>query len=319
MPMEVSNANRSSSRRIKEPTLSYFLYVWRMTDVESKSIRHVSTKVELSSSARYILPIVCNSRTFSGNRDCLKRYSKGFVVITDDDVAGVLDTETSRLEHIELPKTGNGIVSASCHENGLTLAYTESQGKKSANDLYVSRMSFGQYPSLLEPRTWKLDIEDGATLLHVTCSKEKVVVVLSNGTILVYDIPENSNSDTLSPLFSRRLRMDSVSGQKKGKKRGAAGASGLDGELRVFIDSFSRAFICRHDDKSLLKIVTIDLLYGGILWVGCIERNGPNELVTQVCSDWYMCHDARFLRSASEIRISHCYMEDTLSHCRAIA
>ena len=59
MPMEVSNANRSSSRRKKEPTLSYFLYVWRMTDVESKSIRHVSTKVELSSSARYILPIVC--------------------------------------------------------------------------------------------------------------------------------------------------------------------------------------------------------------------------------------------------------------------
>jgi len=223
------------------------------------------------------------------------------------------------LEPIELPAAGNNILSATCHENGITLVYSVSQGKKKTSNVYISRLSFGQYPSLRDSGRWKLNIDDEASLLQVTCSHDKAVLVFSNGAIVVYSIPYTSIGDILSPLFSRRLQIYSSPGQQKGKKRGVAGASGLDGELRVFIDSFSRAFICRHDDKSLLKLAAIDLLYGSILWVGCIERNGSDEVVTQVCSCSGICNDARFLRSASEISMSHIFMEDTLSHCRAIA
>ena len=218
VPMEAPTIHRSSSRRKQQDSLSHFLYVWKMSDVESKSVRHVSTKVELSSSVSHLVPLVCNARTFAGNRECLKRYSKGFLVITDDGIASFLDTETSKLEPIDLPAAGNNILTAVCHDNGITLVYSASQGKKKTSDIYISRLSFGQYPSLRDSGRWKLNIDDAASLLQVTCSHDKAVLVFSNGTILVYTIPHTSNSDTLSPLFSRRLQMDSTPGHQIGKK-----------------------------------------------------------------------------------------------------
>lgn len=287
IPMHMSVTNRSSSRRKKQEVAS-FLYCWRIKDTESKNIRHVSTKVELSSSVSHILPLVCNPRTFTGDQQSLKQYSKGFLVITEDGVANVLNTETSSLEPVDLPSTGNGILSVDCHENGVALAYTMSEGKKKNNVLHVSHLSFGEYPSLRLTGTWSLNVDEAreGSLVKVTCHKDRAVAVFSNGTVLVYEIPDSSSrdDDTISPLFWRRLRLDSSIGHTKGKKRGVAGAPGLDGDLRVFIDSFSRAFICRHDDKSLVKIVTMDLLYGSILWVGCVDRDSSRELVSQVCS-----------------------------------
>lgn len=283
VPMRARSVDKPSTRRTKQDVSSDFLYVWNMSNVESKNIRHVSTKVELSSSVGLILPLVCHARTFVGDRHCLKTFSKGFLVLTEDGIVNVLNTETSRLEAIDLPHVGNGILSADCHENGVTLLYSAPQGKKKKNDLYIERLSFGEYPSLHRKGTWKLNIEGDASPLRVTCKNNKAVLVFSNGTVLVYDIPDISSDDTLSPLFSRRLQLDSSAGQQKGKKRGGAGAPSLDGDLRVFIDSFSRAFICRHDDKYLLKIATLDLLYGSILWVGSVERNSPKDVVSQVC------------------------------------
>lgn len=320
VPMRVRSVDKPSSRRTKQDISSHFLYVWNMSDVESKNIRHVSTKVEIASSVRLIMPLVFHARTFVGDRECLKTYSKGFLVLTEDGIVSVLNTETSRLEAIDLPQAVNGILSADCRDNGVTLVYSAPQGKKTKNEIYIERLFFGEYPSLHRTGIWKLNIEDDASPLRVTCKNNKAVVVFSNGTVLVYDIPDVSSDDTLSPLFSRRLHLDSSAGQQKGKKRSGAGAPSLDGDLRVFIDSFSRAFICRHDDKSLVKIATLDLLYGSILWVGSVERNSPNDVVSQVCMTILI--SLRW-RTVLKICLRDFYIsfnvEDTLSHCRAIA
>lgn len=301
IPMHVSESCATSTRRSKKTSSSVqsFLYVWSMADVDSKNIRHVSTKVELSSSVRHVLPLVCNAKKIAGDRQSLKKYSSGFLVITNDGEAYILDTETSTLHGVDLPTGSTKILSASCNENGFDLAYTVQHGKTNDTNIFIATFTLAEYPSVRLMRIWRLDTDeaqDGA-LMSIECRNRRAIALFSNGLTLIYHTEEmvttvSEDSKLLMPVCVRHLRLDSVGAQPKGRKRGHTGFPTLDGDLKVSIDNFSRAFIFRHDHKSLIKIITVDLLYGSILWSGCIERETSAELISQVCvGQRFICHE----------------------------
>jgi len=57
---------------------------------------------------------------------------------------------------------------------------------------------------------------------------------------------------------------------KRGATTGDPGSS-----LSVFVDGHSRGYIVRSD-KGLSRVVVLDLLYGSVLWAGCVRGcDGP--------------------------------------------
>lgn len=276
VPMTRSSSfgDEKKSRRTKaasESAASDFLYVWTVENVDSKTIKHISSKVDLSATVSNVLPVRCHYRNIRGDMSLNRKYCSSFIVLSSDGGVSLLDGESGAFEKNVGTVACDSVLDSSCNDNSLLVVYRKlNGGKKKQVQIWVSQYRLNEYPSLDACVCCQLDLGDNTadSVVDVACRGNSVVVMFENGSFLVYNVCEGKSE--LSPSLERHLKTN-ASG-KQGKKRAAAGATSSSGTRSVFIDPHSRAFIIEDSGKTKTRVVCIDLLYGSVLLATCVER-----------------------------------------------
>jgi hypothetical protein len=279
----VGDETKSRPKKVSSKSASSdFLYVWTVENMDSKTIKHISSKVDLSATVSNILPVRCHYRKIRGDMSLNRKYCSSFIVLSSDGGVSLLDGESGAFEKNVVKVACDSVLDSICEDNSLLMVYKKlSGGKRNQEEIWVSQYRLSEYPSLDASACCKLDLGDHAadSIVDVACRGNSVAVMFENGIFSVYNVSEGKLQ--LSPVLERHLKTNATGSQAK--KRPAAGATSSTGSRSVSIDSHSRAFIIEDAGKAKIRVVCIDLLYGSVLLATCVEReHGAGQAVREV-------------------------------------
>lgn len=296
----------------------YFVYLWSIEDVESKSIRHVSKKVEVAAEVAFVVPVECPRR---------KSQSRGFYIVLDNGTILLMDTDTGRVEEVcgDSPASGNQVLFASSVADGLLIVHQEKSSKSKSNGICrVSKIMFFSFPSMEVEGTYRLLLKDNSVSVGgIACDNGKRVSIVSpTGDLMVYNLPSSLKQSVeemvLEPSVTRTLASSRAEEASLKKKRQHDGK--VNSECRIFMDRMSRIYVLQNINVDTAKLHIFDAQYGSVLWSGRVDKeNRSGEPVTQVCLIVFCFASihAQFLKICLRVS-SHSIMEDILSHCCAI-
>jgi len=273
-----SRATKSGPKKINksEKGSQAFLYVWRLRDIESKNVAHVSTRVDLQHKAASVTPLKVIKRNLRGDAQLNSAYFGGFVVVLETGELMILDTSTCELHSTgcDVELLSNKVLSTSCVNNQVRVVHSKEKGQVS-----VSTFSLREYPCL--------ELEQSC-ILHgcspedrIACQGDRVVSASSGGNILAYKLSDGVSVD-LQPMLRRQIMLGRSGGRSsKGSKRSYSSSEPANShELCALIDSSSRGFFVRSE-KGCSHVAVIDLVYGSVLWAGALRHEGDGS-ATQV-------------------------------------
>ncbi|KAI8103661.1 hypothetical protein M9435_004995 [Picochlorum sp. BPE23] len=256
----------------------YFLYVWNVEDVESKSIRHVSKKVEVAAEVAFVVPVACPRK---------RSQSRGFYIVLDDGNVLLMDSDTGRVEDVcrDSPVVGKTILFASCVPDGLVIVHEEKTSKqKPQSTCRVSKILFTSYPKMEVEGTCRLSLnENSVGGIACDCGK-RVSIVSPSGEFMVYNLPISLNGISedlvIEPSVTRTLVNASAGETSLKKKRQQEGK--VNSEFRVFMDGVSRIYVLQNVNVDTMRLHIIDAQYGSVLWSGTVDKEiRSGEPVTQ--------------------------------------
>eukprot|EP00889_Picochlorum_renovo_P003131 jgi/Picre1/30161/NNA_005530.t1 len=208
----------------------YFLYVWNVEDVESKSIRHVSKKVEVAAEVAFVVPVACPRK---------RSQSRGFYIVLDDGNVLLMD-------------------------NGLVIVHEEKTSKPQST-CRVSKILFTSYPKMEVEGTCRLSLNENS-VGGIACDNGKRVSIVSpSGEFMVYNLPSSLNGISedlvIEPSVTRTLVNASAGETSLKKKRQQEGK--VNSEFRVFMDGMSRIYVLQN--VNVRRAVTQAIFYGEAL------------------------------------------------------
>ena len=282
-----------------------FLYVWSVEDVESKSIRHVSKRVEVAAEVAFVVPVECPRK---------RSQSRGFHIVLDNGNILLMDSDTGRVEDVcsDSPVVGNKILLATSVADGLVIVHEEKSSKNKPHSTYrVSRFIFSSYPNMEVEGTCHLSLNENSVGGIACDSGKRVSIVSPSGDLMVYSLPSSlrgiSEDLVIEPSVTRTLANAPAGEASLKKKRQQEGK--VNSEFRVFMDGVSRIYVVQNMNVDIMRLHTFDAQYGSVLWSGILEKEiRSGEPVTQVCVTLWpfvflVCMHS-FLRSASEFHLT---------------
>lgn len=294
----------------------YFLYVWNVEDVESKSIRHVSKRIEVAAEVAFVVPVACPRK---------RSQSRGFYIVLDNGDVLLMDSDTGRVEDVcrDSPVVGKTILFASSVADGLVIVHEEKTSKqKPQSTCRVSKILFTSYPKMEVEGTCRLSLNENSVGGIACDSGKRVSIVSPSGEFMVYNLPSSlegiSEDLVIEPSVTRTLANASAGETSLKKKRQQEGK--VNSEFRVFMDGVSRIYVLQNVNVDIMRLHIFDAQYGSVLWSGTVDKEiRSGEPVTQVCLMFFCvpCMYAQFLKICLRVP-SRRIMEDILSHCCAI-
>ncbi|KAI8103129.1 hypothetical protein M9434_005914 [Picochlorum sp. BPE23] len=255
-----------------------FLYVWNVEDVESKSIRHVSKKVEVAAEVAFVVPVACPRK---------RSQSRGFYIVLDNGNVLLMDSDTGRVEDVcrDSPVVGKTILFASCVPDGLVIVHEEKTSKqKPQSTCRVSKILFTSYPKMEVEGTCRLSLNENSVGGIACDSGKRVSIVSPSGEFMVYNLPISLNGISedlvIEPSVTRTLVNASAGETSLKKKRQQEGK--VNSEFRVFMDGVSRIYVLQNVNVDTMRLHIIDAQYGSVLWSGTVDKEiRSGEPVTQ--------------------------------------
>jgi len=256
----------------------YFLYVWNVEDVESKSIRHVSKRVEVAAEVAFVVPVACPRK---------RSQSRGFYIVLDNGNVLLMDSDTGRVEDVwrDSPVVGKTILFASCVADGLVIVHEEKTSKqKPQSTCRVSKILFTSYPNMEVEGTCRLSLSENSVGGIACDSGKRVSIVSPSGELMVYNLPSSLNGISedlvIEPSVTRTLVNASAGETSLKKKRQQEGK--VNSEFRVFMDGVSRIYVLQNVNVDTMRLHIFDAQYGSVLWSGTVDKEiRSGEPVTQ--------------------------------------
>lgn len=257
----------------------HFLYMWKFSNVESKALRHVASKVPIGASVRCIVPVERSKSRISAD-DGLESFGDFFILGVDGTIM-VCDDKGIMSEYALL--RGEKILAASVCADGLHIIH-QSQGarQKKSKAIRYSRLKFvpNQEPGRLEVDTsCVLEVPDGheGTITGAHCFEEcKAFVMVGDDTALLYNCSLDTQ-ETVEPFMARKLAA-SQSGEGGGKKRSSSRNSSHGQEI-IIRDCNGRLFVLRVTNNKALSVAAFDSTYGCPLWDRNLSTNDASQVV----------------------------------------
>ena len=280
-----------------------FLYIWKFSNVESKVLGHVASKVPLGVSVQSVVPVV-RSKTGISTDEGVDFFADFFIISEDGSIMVCNDKGiVSECVHLR----GDKVLAASNCEDGLHIIHqSQNVRQKKSKAVRYSKLKFlpNKKPGHLEVETsCAMKVPDGHSgdISAAHCFEEcKAFLMLGDDTALLYNCSLDTQ-ESMEPFIVRKLA-SSQSGEGRGKKRSSS-RNISHGQEFVVRDCNGRLFVLRMKNNKALSLAAFDSTYGCPLWDKDSLTNDASQVV-EVGQDWKMllCSNvARFLRSASWI------------------
>ena len=256
-----------------------FLYIWKYSNVESKVLGHVASKVPLGVSVQSVVPVV-RSKSGIPTDEGVDSFAD-FFIISDDGIIMVCNDKCIVSEY-DLFR-GDKVLAASVCVDGLHIIHQSQNGRqKKSKALRYSKLKFlpNKKPGYLEAETSCLiNVPGGHTgeISGAHCFEEcKAFLMLGDDTALLYNCSLDTQ-ETMEPFMVRKLA-SSQSGEGRGKKRSSSSNSSNGQEIMIR-DCNGRLFVLRMKNNKALSVAAFDSTYGCPLWDKDCLTNDASQVV----------------------------------------
>lgn len=256
-----------------------FLYIWKFSNVESKVLGHVASKVPLGVSVHSVMPVV-RSKSGISTDEGVDSFAD-FFIVSDDGSIMVCSDKGIMSECVLL--RGDKVLAASVCVDGLHVIHqSQNIRQKKSKVVRYSRLKFlpNQKPGHLEVETsCVVKVPDGHTgdISDAHCFEEcKAFLMLEDDTALLYNCSLDTQK-TMEPFMVRKLASSQSEGGR-GKKRSSSRNSSHGQDIMIR-DCNGRLFVLRMKNNKALSLAAFDSTYGCPLWDKDCLTNDASQVV----------------------------------------
>lgn len=259
----------------------HFIYIWKFSNVESKALGHVATKVSIGASVHCVVPVERSTTNRIGSAHDGGESFADFFILSEDGNIRVCDDKGIVSEFALL--RGDKFLAASVCPDGLHIIHQgQSARQKKSKSIGYSKFKLirNQEAGHLEAEiSCVLEVPDSyaGAISGAHCFEEcKAFVLLGDDTALLYNCSLNTQGK-VEPFMARKLA-PSQSGDGGGKKRSLSRNNGHGQEI-VIRDCNGRLLVLRVKSNKSLSVAAFDSTYGCPLWERDLSANDAAQVV----------------------------------------